>query len=528
MIKRKIIMRTIYYLFTVLLLAGCYKDKGNYEYSNLDAMEISLPFLGYEVGAGMQLIIDPIVKTEIQDSDIDWQWDIEYQSPTDYIRFEKFAEGKKLDYEFSLSPLIPSTGTYHIRLHAKQKSTGREFYSPVTSLRITSQYTGLMVLHGDDIQSDIGLLQAAEFRVTEGTMETTLIPDLYSSANNNQKIPGRGRTVVQTVTAYLYDINGARVIALTDAGAAWINYADFSNLGDWNSLFMPGVNKGQPEFIIPQGQAVYAVDGGQLFARVNSMYEVFPIPLPAAQGYNLASPFFEVGGTARVQGFCFEKDTRGFVTCTSISNFYNYSDKIMSGVGQIVTSKNFNLAAMNADLVYVDRGGREGHYMAVMKEDNGKKYLAEIDWTAAADADMPYAKYDMQVLPNINDAKFHSFGDNQVAMCYYATASKVYRYTANNGESLAGRSNELRLQNGGSIVFDGEITMMKILKPNKNPDGPLAVDYHNYNKIMLVAVYKNNQGTLYSLKLDEPTGDVISYTTYNGFNKIYDADIKGL
>lgn len=521
-------MRTIYLLFTVLLLAGCFKDKGNYKYSELDAVEISLPFSSYEVGAGMQLVIDPVVKTEIPAEDFEWQWDIEYQSPTDYKRFDKFAEGKKLDHVFALSPLIPSTGTYSIRAHARQKSTDREFYSPITMLRITSQYTGLMVLHGDDTESDVGLLQAAEFRVTEGTMETAVIPDLYSSANNDQMIPGKGGTVVQTVTAYMYDINGARVVALTDGGSAWINYADFSNVGDWNSMFMPGVNKGQPEFISAQGQAIYAVDGGQLFGRVNSMYEVFPTPLPAAKEYNLASPFYEVGSSARVQGFCFEKDTRGFVECTNISNFYYYSDKVMSGVSQIATSKYFNLAAMNADLVHVDRGGREGHYMAVMKQDNGNKYLAEIDWTASTDADIPYARYDMQVLPEINAAKFHAFGDNQVAMCYYATGSKVHRYTASNGESLAGKSNELRLQNGGTIMFDGEITMMKILKPNKNTDGPLAVDYHNYNKIMLVGVYKNNQGTLYSLKLDEPTGDVISYKTYSGFNKIYDADIKGL
>lgn len=521
-------MRTIYYLFTVLFLTGCFKDKGNYKYSELQKMEISLPFPSYEVGAGMQLTIDPRVESAIPESDLEWQWDIQYQSLTDYIRFVKFSEGKKLDHVFSLSPLIPSTGTYSIRLHARQKSTGREFYSPIATLRITSQYTGLMVLHGNDTESDVGLLQAAEFRITEGTMETTVIPDLYSSANNNQKIPGKGGTVLQTVTEYLYDINGAGVIALNNEGAAWINYADFSRLGDWNSLFMPGVNKGQPGFISAQGQAVYAVDGGQLFGRVNNMYDVFPIPLPAAKGYNVASPFYEISSGGRVQGFCFEKESRGFVECTNIGNFYNYADKIMSGVSQIVTSKYFNLAAMNADLVYVDRGGREGHYMAVMKEDNGNKYLAEIDWTATTDADMSYARYDLQVLPGFNDARFHAFGDNQVAMCYYATGSKVYRYTANNGESLAGKFNELRLQNGGAIVFDGEITMMKILKPNKNQDGPLAVDYYNYNKIMLVAVYKNNQGTIYSLKLDQPTGDVISYTTYSGFNKVYDADIKGL
>lgn len=521
-------MRTIYYLFALLLLVGCYKDKGNYDYSDLDAMKISLPFTSYEVGAGKQLSIDPVVETAIPDSDIQWQWDVTFTPSNSYIGFYKFAEGKKLDHVFSLSDLMPSTGTYSIRLHAKQISSGREFYSPVTTLRITSEYTGLMVLHGDDTQSDIGLLQATDFRITEGTMETVSIPNLYSSLNNNQKIPGKGISVVQTVTAYLYDINRARVVALTDEDAAWISYADFSKLGTWDDMFMPGVNPGQPQSILPQGQVVYAVDGGQLFGRLNGSYEVFPVPLPGAQGYYAATPFFEVGTNARIQGFFFDKNTRGFVTCTNMYNFSGFSDKVTSGISQVVTAKYFNMAAMNADLVYVDRGARQNHYLAVMKEANGNKYLAELDWSAAADADIPFAKYDMQVLPNINDAKFHAFGNNQVAMCYYATPTKVYRYTANNGETLAGKSNELRLQNGDPIVFDGDITMMKILKPLQNTSGSLMVNYYNFNKIMLVAVYKNNQGTLYSLKLDESTGDVISYTTYTGFNKIYDADIKGL
>ena len=70
--------------------------------------------------------------------------------------------------------------------------------------------------------------------------------------------------------------------------------------------------------------------------------------------------------------------------------------------------------------------------------------------------------------------------------------------------------------------------MMKILKPLKNTSGSLKVDYYNYNKIMLVGVYKNGEGVLYSLKLNEATGDVISFKTFSGFDRIYDANIKGL
>ncbi|WP_342368537.1 hypothetical protein, partial [Stenotrophomonas maltophilia] len=62
-----------------------------------------------------------------------------------------------------------------------------------------------------------------------------------------------------------------------------------------------------------------------------------------------------------MQGFFGEKDTRGFVECNKFSNFYYYAVMVMSGVGEIVSSFFFYLAAMNADLVYTDKGGREGH-----------------------------------------------------------------------------------------------------------------------------------------------------------------------
>lgn len=520
--------RTIYFLLIIILAAGCYKDKGNYEYSDLPEVAITLPFTTYEVGAGMKLVIDPEVITQISESDLNWEWEVAYYPPGTYLTFGKFAEGKKLDHVFNLSTLIPSTGTYSIRAHARQVSTGRDFYSAVTTLRITSQYTGLMVLHGNGTQSDIGLLQATDFRISEGTMETVSTPYLYSAANNNQKLPGKGLSVIQTYTYYQGYVDRAKVVAITDAGGEWINYADFTKGGDWNSMFMPGINKGQPQIMFPQGQNIYAVDGGQIFGRLSNSYTVFPVPSPAVTEYYAASPFFEIGGNYAIQGFFFDKNTRGFVESTNAYSFAAFGDKTASGISQIATSNHFNMADMKADLLHVDRGGRQGHFMAVMKEDDGDKFLAEINWSATANADLPYARYDMQVMPGMNDATFFAFGDNQVTMCYYATPSKVYRYTAIDGASLSGNYNELTLQNGTPIVFDGDITMMKILKPLVNNGGSFLVNYYNYNKIMLVAVYKNNVGTLYSLKLDESTGAVTSYTTFTGFDKIYDANIKGL
>jgi tRNA A37 threonylcarbamoyladenosine biosynthesis protein TsaE len=51
---------------------------------------------------------------------------------------------------------------------------------------------------------------------------------------------------------------------------------------------------------------------------------------------------------------------------------------------------------------------------------------------------------------------------------------------------------------------------------------------HNSKILMLVGTYSNGKGTLYRCVMDELTGLVKEVTSYTGFNKIYDANIKGL
>jgi hypothetical protein len=511
--------------FLALLFAGCSKDLGNYDYTELQELTITVPYTSYQVGIGETLAITPEVKTEISELDLTYQWEIGYTPAHSQYSFLKFAEGKDLNFVCKLFEYMKSPGSYSIRLHVIQKSNGRSFYSPVISLSVTSKISGLVVLHGDDNQSDIALLKATDFLVNQGSIATSLIPNLYSSVNG-EKIPGKGVSIIQTITYFLNNADRATVVAITDKGGVWAKYADLAKGGDWNSMFNSGINSGKPQFYTTQDQAVYAVDNGVLFPRNNNSYNIFPIPGIGTTQYYAASPFFYTK-SGRVQGFFFDKNTRGFVETTNLNAYTSFSSSASNYFKQIVTSRYFNLAAMNADLVYMDKGGLGGHYLAVMKDDGGNRYLAEINWSASYDADIPAARYDMSVLPDINNAKFYAFGDDQVAMCYYATPSKVYRFTASPGNDLSSAYNELKMEDGTPITFDGEITMMKILKPLKNSSG-LKVQYYNYNRILLVGVYKNGHGTLYSMNVNQATGGVISYTTFAGFEKIYDANIKGL
>lgn len=519
-------MRKVYIYLMMLLATACYEDKGNYDYTSLQDLTIGLTYDTYERGIGSQLQIDPIVATDIDDSDLDWQWEIgTYSEEHDgYWNFVKFAEGRKLDYTCKLGGYFEAPGTYRLRLHARQKSSERSFYSPVVTLSLISQLSGLVVLHGNEQECDIALLKASDFLVNEGSVETSLNAHCYSDASG-EKIPGKGISIIQANTNYLYNVDMAFVVAITDQTGVWASYADLSKGGDWNSMFLPGINKGNPQFYDVQEQHIYAVDDGQIFPRTNS-FSLFPIPSEPLSAYDAGSRLFYTSG--KVQGFFFDKLSRGFIVTTNTYGLAVFSSNAGDYVKSFPTTgagAKFNIAGMNADLVYVDKGGVNEHFLAVMKDDAGEYFLAELAWNAATDDEVAYARYDVNTLPGVPDAKFWAFGDSQQTMCYYATADKVYRFTAN--PSLALASGELTTDNGEKIVFDGEITMMKVLKPAVT-SGSLGVNYYNRNKILLVGVYKDGQGTLYSLKIKQATGNVESYTTYSGFDRIYDANIKGI
>ena len=60
-----------------------------------------------------------------------------------------------------------------------QNSTGRHFYSEVVSVKLDFQlsHIGAMVLHGDGISSDIGIVVADEFQIVKP--ESSVIPEVY-------------------------------------------------------------------------------------------------------------------------------------------------------------------------------------------------------------------------------------------------------------------------------------------------------------------------------------------------------------
>jgi len=525
--------KNIYILFgllTAFVLSGCYSDKGSYDYSNLDDVAITLPATSYDVAVGESLKINPTITTEISESDLTYQWELYGANPNGkYNCFTKFATGKDLGYSCKISDLMPALKAYNIRLHIIQNSTKRDFYSDVATLNL-SGITGLMVLHGDGSKCDIGFLRSTDFLLSTGNRDTDNQPNWYSNNNENAKIDGVGKSIVQSLLTNQITSYGtssyADVVAITDKGAKVCNYAALNKKGDWGCMFLiSDACKGKPQSYLVGDQNAYAIDNGELFVRTASgnalLFQVANI------SNNIA--YVQAYVPRNNNAFFFDKNKRAFYAIPWPRSDMNDSQLTEEGgwnqMFEVETlNGNFNMADMQASLLDLETGGTAGHYMAVMQKDDGSKYLAEINPTASSTSQWDYAKYDMSSLPDIGNAKFYSFGESAINMCYYATASAVYNFAANVGSGLS--ASKLTDESGNMIDFGGaEITMMKVLKPVMGDKS-----YYNYNKILLVGTYAGSTGTgkLYSLKINQVTGLVTGQTIYSGFDRIYDASMKGI
>jgi hypothetical protein len=273
------------------------------------------------------------------------------------------------------------------------------------------------------------------------------------------------------------------------------------------------------------GQNAYEVDNGELFIRgANGNFLLF-------KTVNISNNIADIQTyiPSNHNSFFFDKTKRAFYAIPWPSN--NIDDDMLTEAGgwnqmfEVETQNgNFNMADMQASLLDIETGGAAGHYMAVMQKVDGTKFLAEINYSASSTSQWDYAKYDMSSLAGIDGAKFYAFGKSAINMCYYATSSAVYNFAANAGNSISAQ--QLTDEQGHTIDFGGaEITMLKVLKPVMGDKS-----YYNYNKILLVGTYGGSAGSgkLYSLKINEVTGLVTAETVYTGFDRIYDANMKGI
>ena len=538
---------------------SCYDEQeGNDFDTRLPNVEIVIPNITYSGSLGQVITIEPQVKTEIPENDLDYFWEVSGNRSNDFGRefytplVSDDEQGKTLTYTCKLDSNITSLNkSYKCRLRAHQKSTGRDFYS-ADNFTITIQgITGLMVLYSEGAGSDVGVLMADEFMPKASSLpgKPSVTNALYSAVNGS-KLEGEGVSIYQGVPSYISTAyqDRCRILVHTDKTWTWLNRNDLSVYGDWNAIFyLQGdrkVNAGNPKGFCMVNSWAYAFDGDDVFIYQPSSQAqcLFPTYTPelVCTGHTFTfAPTACYVTSSGIQQLLYANSVdgdmmrKGFVGISNggLQNIDMYTKLLDTGMDAVA----FNPGDMKADLVKAKTDQRT-HVVAVMKGDAGhesfagKHFFVDL-YTKAAPAgntgmqDFPQLILGMDGLAEVSSAFAFDFGSTQ-NMYYYATRSAVYHYGLD-GTMLA-PSQKLCMTDGSSISFNGEITMMKMFDTG-------SVKRHDTDEILLVATWDGSKSTLYALHLDTMTGNVAKLSRYDSstvegwaFGKINDVYIKGL
>lgn len=527
-------------------LTSCYNDKGGNDFeTEMPDVVMLLPKSTYSVMKGMTLNIQPIIESEIDESDLAYVWQVcgDAYNKNGRKYFMDIAEGKELNWVGDFNETITElNSTYQIRLMAEQKSTGRKFYSNQSKFTLAGM-NGLLLLYGNDESSEMALLKANEFTPQNSELpeEPSVVSGIFE-AKTNKKLIGKGIQVGQVIIQYI-EYYGAeqkakcRVFVLTDKDGAWLDKDELTYYGDWSSYFRAPEELTQPKGVRFVGQAQIAYDGDNMYVATFDYAfpwgsaEITPETDCLGNNYIFAPEIEQAVGYNSFQSMSYATSINGD---PSHKGFVGFGTSYYSGNGDyrnyamLVDTKDdvvpFNPSDMHADVVKM-KFHSDDCLFAVLKGDNthplysGKYFLAELlpNNESAGEsgyAGIPQNLYDLDGCEEIQNATYFALGKNS-SQCYYATNNSIYQFVASEGVVRGNR--KLTNNKGEEIEIHGEITCMKYL------DESLAKT-HNTEPILVVCTMDAGKARMYAMHITEMTGTVKSFEIYDS-STIQDWDI---
>jgi hypothetical protein len=532
-------------LMVLGIVQSCYEDKGNYDYQNLPgAISISIPETNYSKGLAQDtLFIKPEVKYSGPEEDLTYEWQYFNASNEDNNlgEFETFAVGKDLAYKVGIDEVVTGIGTYTFRLAVSNKNligdaenTGtNQTYSKTVNLEVgyDRNYLGLMVLHGNGSESDVGLIEDPLFVPNPSVaVEMNVNPTFYSEFNAGEKIPGVGHTI----SLWGNDLpegfgsplnNQTNILVFTDqVGYRLDQQSMIRETIDYSFMLPdPSMASNTVEAYEDRSRSTPAkafVQDGQIFygdmfspLRSEEPYRAAPIIDLVYYSNNSTNVSIGVLGFDEIsKAFIYSPRTTGTLLLKKFPTSFN-------GFG-------VDLSDTGANLEYLETRTLFFNTMAVMNDiESGSKFLLELGLQRTPLEYSVMGKYDMSALPIVNEIEAYAFGwgDN---LNYLATNQKLYQYFYNTTNSVE----ELY-----SFPPDEQVNMMKIIKEEPEYGGPFESRlFYNSHKLMAVATKTGGgKGKLYIFEIDWVTGELLLVRTYDGteydgenFGVIYDVDIK--
>ena len=482
----------------MFLVQSCLEDEGNYDYHELIPIEIDEASLqpSYRVTQLNNLVIDPVIKQGTDDSNLSYEWRIaqSYNQPnteTGTVINEVVGNECRLDYKVTIPP-----GEYNLILTVSDKHNGVsellkrtlniESYAPV----------GLMVMHGDNQESDVSIL--VNNRMVSDVTKDEVKHNVFSTTN------GKSLAGAPGMIAYMELARSVSIMTKGPQGGCRSRGSDLAVLGSYNDLFTEPL-KGDACF---QGYEQWGynnllIDDGKLYFTTIADANFVPFGVPCFGMDYYAEPYIGTNKYGYVYGAIYDRISRRFL--------YIPYDRTMTPFKDSSAAAAFNMNNVGLDMMYASMGFNDCWY-CLMKDpaDNSKMYVLVCNFMNLYRGDCSVAKYDVSASADMATANAFDFG-NRSELLYYATDNEVRQCLYNaGGTSVVRYTLPADLQSAGY-----KINYIQVYKNST---------HSNNGRLLYIALYNpsTGEGKLVECPFVESTGELVDsdIKVYDGFKRI--------
>lgn len=525
----------ILFCFTAVVFTACFKDKGNYNYTNLNTAFVDTSKYAAQMVVRQNDIcaVTPVFMKGVDPSKLTYEWRLTKYESTPGIS-GKFTDTVLSTAQNLSSKMYFSPGSYTLRLHVSDPANGNVTQIINTPFTVSSfAMSGLMLLHGDASSCDVSIVVNNKLNTVVPAGVDSIQRNIFSLVNG-KKIEGEARQINfanhgsnggdSKVYVFTYPNGGYR----TEFGNLQIQapYASFfSQAPSANSFQGYGVS-GVNELLINNAGVYYQ-------GQVNPVgFMPFGVQsfLTASPWTYTASPYFAMdidnltAANASYAAVFFNTNARTFYLANNTNTVVAFSGTAPQG--------GFSLSSSGKFMEYAEQGYSPSrlspyyskYWYCVMSDVNftspisakaGTRRVYIADLGRLPDPNFPTDNTRSLALnsnqrgiivdsisllsPQIADAKYFAFG-NKGDVMYYADSSKIY---------LSNNYKTSNLYYDITSAYPGNfITSMQVFKVNGHPsDGQL----------LYVALYDGTQSTLLQIPINSINGAMNgSVTAYTG------------
>ncbi len=522
-------IKYLFFAIPALLLAGCFEDKGNYDYTTINEVWVDTAGVqtSFTLGQYETLSIAPNVKFSSGTGDetgLSYRW-VLYAAEGDTFMEE-------LSTEQNLAAIVNRPpGNYRVSLYITDR--GRE--PNLTSMMnytvnvIKNIVSGIVVMHTDQEGTDV------DYIATPNTVpimeETRHLADLYSTVNG-RKITGNPLSL-STLGAYS-NFNAAqrfdRIVIGTDTESVLLNGEDFSERRNAASLFLntperigtwSASNKYQVSVLVNDEQAYFV-----------QSYWILEMSGPIRAGSTLSEPLAlapftfvpeQMASSTRSFAILYDKSGQRFVNM----EYTTYPEPVFVPF-TAQSSQLFDVNNIGMEVLYMGKGfGGDG--FAVFA-DGSDRWLYRMNfnyrnpetgsYNLLEVTDLAKGKYNLTNAPEIAGAKFYANGLNGDVFLY-ATDRNIYTY------QYAGSQTATRINNdfaGGETITAMHLVTYRVIPSNWGSYDEVS------GNILYVGTWDGTQGKLYEFRINRTSGRLENggepLNTFTGFGRISGIALK--